>query len=94
MTSVAVFSGKPDSIHIPDGRGVLIEALRGGVDVTDKETGAARYGGAPKGYEAETPERVAREAVETRTVNREHAPDGRIDVRDGSFRNGYLCRSW
>ena len=94
MTAGAVFSGNPDSIRIPDGRGVLVEALRVGVDVTDKETGAAPYGAAPKGYEAETPERVAYQAVESRAVNREHAPDGRIDVRDESIRNGYLCRPW
>ena len=68
--------------------------MRVGVDVTDKETSAARYGAAPKGHEAETPKCVAREAVETRLVNREHAPDRRIDVRDESFRNGYLYRSW
>ena len=94
MTAVADFCGKPDSIRIPDGRGVLLEALRVGVDVTDKKTGAGRYGAAPKGHEAETPKGVAREAVETRMVNREHAQDGRIDVRDESFRNGYLCRPW
>lgn len=56
------------------------------MDGTDKEISAARYGAAPQGYEVESPERVAREAVETRVVNREHAPDGRIDVRDQSVR--------
>ena len=86
MAAVAVFPGNPDSSHIPDGRGVLVEA--------DEEIGAARHGAAPEGYEAERPERVAREAVETRAVNREHAPDGRIDARDESVRNGYLCGSW
>jgi hypothetical protein len=47
MTAVAVFPGKPDSIHIPDGRGVLVEVLRVRVDGTDKEISAARYGAAP-----------------------------------------------
>lgn len=86
MTVVAVFPGKPDGIRIPDGRGVLVEV--------DKEIGAARYGAAQESYEAERPERVARRAVKGRAVNREHVPDGRIDVRDGSIRNGYLCGSW
>ncbi len=94
MTAVAVFPGKPDSIRIPDGRGALVEALRVRVNGTDKEISAARYGVAPEGYEIESPERVAREAVETRAVNREHTPGGRIGVRDGSIRNGYLCKSW
>ncbi len=94
MTAVAVFPGKADSIHVPDGRGVLVEALRVRIDGTDKEIGAARYGATSEGYEAERPERIAREAVEARAVNREHAPDGRIDVRDESNRNGYLCGSW
>ena len=82
MTAVAVFPGKPDGIRIPDERGVVVEV--------DKEIGAARYGATPEGYEVESPERGAREAVETRVVNREHAPDGRIDVIDESIRNGYL----
>jgi threonine dehydrogenase-like Zn-dependent dehydrogenase len=62
MKAMAVFPGKPDSIHladlpepsvddIPDGRGVLVEVLRVGVDGTDKEINAAEYGAAPEGYD-------------------------------------------
>src|SRR5918912_4062629 len=62
MKAVAVFPGKPDSIHlanvpepsvedIPNGRGVLVEVLRVGVDGTDKEINAAEYGAAPEGYD-------------------------------------------
>ncbi len=90
LLSVSVF----DSIRIPDGRGVLDEALRVRVDGTDDETSAARYGAAPEGHEVESPERTVCEAVETRAVNREHGPDGRFDVRDESFRNGYLYGAW
>lgn len=61
MKAVAVFPGKPDSVHleqlpkpnidqIPDGRGVLVRVLRVGVDGTDKEINAAEYGTPPKGY--------------------------------------------
>jgi glucose 1-dehydrogenase len=61
MKAVAVIPGKPDSIHladlpkpsvheIPNGRGVLVEVLRVGVDGTDKEINAAEYGQAPPGY--------------------------------------------
>ncbi|MEW6246472.1 MAG: glucose 1-dehydrogenase [Nitrospirota bacterium] len=60
MKAVAVFPGKPDSIHlaelpkpsvgdIPNGRGVLVQVLRIGVDGTDKEINAAEYGQAPPG---------------------------------------------
>jgi threonine dehydrogenase-like Zn-dependent dehydrogenase len=56
-----VYPGKPDSIHlaelpapsvadIPDGRGVLVQILRVGVDGTDKEINAAEYGAPPPGY--------------------------------------------
>lgn len=62
MKAVAVYPGKPDSIHladlpkpkvedIPGGRGVLVEVLRVGVDGTDKEINAAEYGDAPEGYD-------------------------------------------
>jgi threonine dehydrogenase-like Zn-dependent dehydrogenase len=62
MKAVAVFTGKPNSIHladlpepkvddIPEGRGVLVEVLRVGVDGTDKEINDAEYGDAPAGYD-------------------------------------------
>ena len=62
MKAIAVFPGKPNSIHlatlpkpgvndIPDGRGVLVRVLRVGVDGTDKEINAAEYGAAPDGYD-------------------------------------------
>jgi len=62
MKAMAVFPGRPDSIHladlpepsvddVPDGRGVLVEVLRVGVDGTDKEINAAEYGAAPEGYD-------------------------------------------
>src|SRR5919202_6348132 len=62
MKAMAVFPGKPDSIHlatlpkpclqdVPDGRGVLVEVLRVGVDGTDKEINDAEYGAAPEGYD-------------------------------------------
>ena len=62
MKAIAVFPGKPNSVHlaelakpsvddIPDGRGVLVKVLRVGVDGTDKEINAAEYGAAPKGYD-------------------------------------------
>src|SRR5689334_24097464 len=62
MKAIAVFPGKPDSVHlanlpmptineIPDGRGVLVRVLRVGVDGTDKEINAAEYGQAPQGYD-------------------------------------------
>jgi threonine dehydrogenase-like Zn-dependent dehydrogenase len=60
MKAIAVFPGKPDSIHlaelprpsvsdIPTGRGVFVQVLRVGVDGTDKEINAAEYGQAPPG---------------------------------------------
>ena len=60
MKAVAVFPGKPNSIHLaelpkpavsdtPDGRGVLVRLLRCGVDGTDKEINASEYGQAPRG---------------------------------------------
>jgi len=60
MKAVAVFPGKPNSVHlaelpkpsvddVPGGRGVLVKVLRVGVDGTDKEINAAEYGAAPDG---------------------------------------------
>ncbi len=62
MKAIAVFPGKPDSMHlgqlpkpslteVPNGRGVLVKVLRVGVDGTDKEINAAEYGAAPPGYD-------------------------------------------
>ncbi len=62
MKAVAVLPGKKGSIHlvdlpepkvedVPDGRGVLVEVLRVGVDGTDKEIADAEYGAAPEGYD-------------------------------------------
>jgi len=62
MKAVAVLPGKPNSIHladlpkpsvheIPNGRGVLVQVLRVGLDGTDKEINAAEYGQAPPGYD-------------------------------------------
>src|SRR5918995_5952854 len=62
MKAIAVFPGKPNSIHltnlpepgvedVPDERGVLVEVLRVGVDGTDKEINDAEYGAAPEGYD-------------------------------------------
>jgi threonine dehydrogenase-like Zn-dependent dehydrogenase len=58
MKAVAVFPGKPGSVHladlpgpslsdVPDGRGVLVRILRVGLDGTDREINAAEYGTAP-----------------------------------------------
>jgi len=62
MKAVAVFPGKAGSIHladlpepavddVPNGRGVLVDVLRVGVDGTDKEINDAEYGAAPEGYD-------------------------------------------
>lgn len=62
MKAIAVFPGKPNSVHlaelpkpsvddVPNGRGVLVKVLRVGVDGTDKEINAAEYGAAPEGYD-------------------------------------------
>ena len=62
MKAIAVFPGRPNSIHledlpkpgldeVPGGRGVLVRVLRVGVDGTDKEINAAEYGQAPEGYD-------------------------------------------
>ena len=55
MKAVAVFPGKPNTVHltvvakpsldqVPNGRGVLVKFLRAGVDGTDEEINAAEYG--------------------------------------------------
>ena len=61
MKAIAVHPGKANSIHlrddvpepklddVPDGKGVLVEVLRVGVDGTDKEIDEAQYGAAPPG---------------------------------------------
>lgn len=60
MKAIAVYPGKPRSMHlrdvpmprvsdVPDGRGVLVQVLRVGVDGTDKEIDEALYGAAPPG---------------------------------------------
>src|SRR5438105_1542792 len=60
MKAIAVYPGKPNSVHlrdvprpsvvdIPDDRGVLVKILRVGVDGTDREINAAEYGAAPDG---------------------------------------------
>jgi threonine dehydrogenase-like Zn-dependent dehydrogenase len=62
MKAIAVFPGKPNSVHLADlpkpsledishGRGVLVKVLRVGVDGTDREINAAEYGAAPEGYD-------------------------------------------
>ena len=61
MKAIAVYPGKPNSIHlaelpkpalteVPGGRGVLVRLIRCGVDGTDKEINAAEYGKAPDGF--------------------------------------------
>lgn len=60
MKAICVLPGKRNSIHlrevptpsvadVPNGRGVLVEVLRVGVDGTDKEINAAEYGASPPG---------------------------------------------
>jgi threonine dehydrogenase-like Zn-dependent dehydrogenase len=62
MKAVAVYPGKPHSIHlrdieppvlesIPGGRGVLVKSLEIGVDATDREINEALYGNAPPGFD-------------------------------------------
>ena len=62
MKAIAVYPGKPDSIHlaelpvpsvdeVPNGRGVRVKILRVGVDGTDREINAAEYGSPPPGYD-------------------------------------------
>ena len=60
MKAIAVYPGKPHSMHledmpmpniseIPNGQGVLVKVLRFGVDGTDKKINAAENGIAPEG---------------------------------------------
>ncbi|HEX6817682.1 MAG TPA: glucose 1-dehydrogenase [Ktedonobacterales bacterium] len=60
MKAIAVYPGKPNSMHleevpkpnvadIPNGRGVMVKVLRVGVDGTDREINDAKYGQAPAG---------------------------------------------
>lgn len=62
MKAIAVKPGVPNTAHltelprptvdeVPNGRGVLVRVLRVGVDGTDKEINAAKYGAAPSGYD-------------------------------------------
>src|SRR3954462_16045871 len=62
MKAIAVHPGRANSMHlrdvpepelsdIPEGRGVLVQVLRVGVDGTDKEINAAEYGDAPDGFD-------------------------------------------
>src|SRR6266849_10236069 len=62
MRAIAVYPGKPNSVHLAEmpkpsiqeidgGRGVLVKVLGVGVDGTDKEINAAEYGAAPDGYD-------------------------------------------
>ncbi|MCA9214496.1 MAG: glucose 1-dehydrogenase [Planctomycetales bacterium] len=62
MKAVAVFPGKPSSVHltdtpmpkvedVPNGRGVLVKVLKIGVDATDREINDAQYGNAPEGFD-------------------------------------------
>lgn len=60
MKAIAVFPGKPNSVHltdlpkpsihdVPDEKGVLVRVLKVGVDATDREINDALYGNAPPG---------------------------------------------
>jgi threonine dehydrogenase-like Zn-dependent dehydrogenase len=62
MKAIAVHPGTPNSMHlreverpsvtdVENGRGVLVQVLRCGVDGTDKEINAAEYGEAPPGHD-------------------------------------------
>lgn len=62
MRAVAVYPGKPSSVHLADlpkprvediagGRGVLVRVLKVGVDATDREINEAKYGAPPPGYD-------------------------------------------
>jgi threonine dehydrogenase-like Zn-dependent dehydrogenase len=60
MKAIAVFPGRPHSVHlteapkpqltdVPNGRGVLVRVLQIGVDATDREINDALYGNPPPG---------------------------------------------
>jgi threonine dehydrogenase-like Zn-dependent dehydrogenase len=60
MKAVAVYPGKPNSVHleeiqrpkvtdVPGGKGVLVRVLKVGVDATDREINEALYGNPPPG---------------------------------------------
>lgn len=62
MKALAIFPGKPNSIHqvelptprvedVPDGRGVLVKLLRVSLCGTDREINDGEYGAAPAGYD-------------------------------------------
>lgn len=62
MKAIAVFPGRPGSVHladlpaphldqVPNGRGVLVKVLQVGVDGTDREICAAEYGAPPPGFD-------------------------------------------
>jgi threonine dehydrogenase-like Zn-dependent dehydrogenase len=60
VKAIAVYPGRPNSMHlediskptlteVPGGRGLLVRVLRVGVDGTDHEINEAKYGQAPDG---------------------------------------------
>ncbi|MFT5527655.1 MAG: threonine dehydrogenase-like Zn-dependent dehydrogenase [Pirellulaceae bacterium] len=60
MKAIAVYPGKPNSVHLEEiekpsldhfrnGKGILIRVLKVGVDATDREINDALYGNAPPG---------------------------------------------
>jgi glucose 1-dehydrogenase len=62
MKAIAIYPGKPNSIHmtelptprlddIRDGKGILVKVLKVGVDATDREINEAKYGNAPPGFD-------------------------------------------
>jgi threonine dehydrogenase-like Zn-dependent dehydrogenase len=61
MKAIAVYPGKPNSVHLedipppsldeyPQGDGVLVRVLKVGVDATDREINEALYGNPPPGF--------------------------------------------
>jgi threonine dehydrogenase-like Zn-dependent dehydrogenase len=61
MKAIAVYPGKPSSVHLediakpsvhdrPGGKGVLVRVLKVGVDATDREINDALYGNSPPGF--------------------------------------------